>query len=260
MNKIQSIVIDDEELSRELIKNFLKDLPDVEIVRECENGFEGIKAINELNPDLVLLDIQMPKLNGFEMLELVDRPPEIIFITAHNEYAIRAFEMNAVDYLLKPFPKERLINAVNKVRLRIFSGPDHKTPSSGSDLYGRDENISRLIRIPLSKCLERIVVKSGNKIRVIPVGKINYLEAQDDYVMIYTDEGKHLKKGTMGYFEEHLDASAFVRVHRSYIVKIDQVSMIEPYSKDNYIMKLKNGAQIRVSRNGLKNIREKFNF
>ncbi|MBN2482202.1 MAG: LytTR family transcriptional regulator DNA-binding domain-containing protein [Bacteroidales bacterium] len=255
MNKIKTIIIEDEELSRELIKNFLKDLEDIEIIKECENGFEGIKAINELDPDLVFLDIQMPKLNGFEMLELVDQSPEIIFITAHNDYAIRAFEMNAVDYLLKPYSKDRLISAVSRVRQRIAAGHDKSHPEPD-----RDDTINRLIRQPLGDNLNRIVVKSGTRIRVIPVDRIIYLEAQDDYVMIYTDEGKHLKKGTMNHFEEHLDADSFVRVHRSYIVKIDQVSMIEPYSRDNYIMKLKNGAQIRVSRKGLKNIREKFNF
>ncbi len=245
---MKSIIIEDEELSRELIKNFLKDQADIQIIRECENGFEGIKAINELNPDLVFLDIQMPKLNGFEMLELIDQTPEIIFITAHNEYAIRAFEMNAVDYLLKPYSKDRLLNALDKARQRILSGQKSQ------------EKVNRLTQQPLTDFLERIVVKSGSKIRVIPVDRIVYLEAQDDYVMIYTDEGKYLKKGTMKYFEEHLHDTSFVRVHRSYIVKIDQVSMIEPYSKENYIMKLKNGARIRISRKGLKNIREKFNF
>ncbi len=248
MKFMKSIIIEDEELSRELIKNFLKDQPDIQIIRECENGFEGIKAINELNPDLVFLDIQMPKLNGFEMLELIDQSPEIIFITAHNEYAIRAFEMNAVDYLLKPYSKDRLLNAIDKARQRILTGQKAQ------------EKVNRLIQQPLTDFLERIVVKSGSKIRVIPVDRIVYLEAQDDYVMIYTDEGKYLKKGTMKYFEEHLHDTSFVRVHRSYIVKIDQVSMIEPYSKENYIMKLKNGARIRISRKGLKNIREKFNF
>lgn len=248
MKCMKSIIVEDEELSRELIKNFLKDQPDIQIIRECENGFEGIKAINELNPDLVFLDIQMPKLNGFEMLELIDPSPEIIFITAHNEYAIRAFEMNAVDYLLKPYSKDRLLNAIDKARQRILTG------------QGTQEKVNRLIQQPLTDYLERIVVKSGSKIRVIPVDRIVYLEAQDDYVMIYTDEGKYLKKGTMKYFEEHLHDASFVRVHRSYIVKIDQVSMIEPYSKENYIMKLKNGAHIRISRKGLKNIREKFNF
>jgi two-component system LytT family response regulator len=189
----------------------------------------------------------MPKLNGFEMLELLETPPEVIFITAHNEFAIQAFERNAVDYLLKPYTRERLVTAVQKAIERIRSG--HKIPS-----------MQQLIHQPLTHKLERIVVKSGSRIRVIPVQKIIYLEAQDDYVMIYTEEGKHLKQGTMKYYEDHLDDAEFIRVHRSYMVRIDQVTQLEPYSKDNYILKMKNGGTLKVSRNGLKSLREKLNF
>jgi two-component system, LytTR family, response regulator len=248
METTKAIIIDDEELARALIRNYLKDFSGIEIIGECENGFEGIKAIADLKPDLVFLDIQMPKLNGFEMLELLDAPPEIIFITAHNEFAIQAFEMNAVDYLLKPFSKDRLISAILKTRERILSG----TRQAGK--------IPRLIQQPLTEKLERIVVKSGTKIRVIPVDKITYLEAQDDYVMIYSEEGKHLKQGTMKYYEDHLDDSRFIRVHRSYIVRIDQVTQLEPYSKDTYTLKLRNGTSLKVSRNGLKSLKDKFNF
>jgi two-component system, LytTR family, response regulator len=248
METTKAIIIDDEELARALIRNYLKDFSGIEIIGECENGFEGIKAISDLKPDLVFLDIQMPKLNGFEMLELLDNPPEIIFITAHNEFAIQAFEMNAVDYLLKPFSRERLISAVQKAWERILSG----TKQAGK--------ITRLIQQPLTEKLERIVVKSGTKIRVIPIDKVTYLEAQDDYVMIYSDEGKHLKQGTMKYYEDHLDESRFIRVHRSYIVRIDQVTQLEPYSKDTYTLKLRNGTSLKVSRNGLKSLKDKFNF
>lgn len=248
MKTIKAIIIDDEELARELIKNYLKENEEIEIIKECENGFDGAKAISELKPDLIFLDIQMPKINGFEMLEIVDNPPEIIFITAHNEFAIRAFEMNAIDYLLKPYSKDRLMTAVEKAREKIRS----KTSMSST--------IQQLIQQPLSEHLERIVVKSGTKIKVIPVEKIIYLEAQDDYVMLYTDEGKHLKQGTMKYFEDHLDASNYIRVHRSYIVRIDQVIQLEPYSKENFVLKLKNGTSLKVSRHGLKNLKEKFNF
>ncbi|HJZ40022.1 MAG TPA: LytTR family transcriptional regulator DNA-binding domain-containing protein [Bacteroidales bacterium] len=248
MEEIKAVIIDDEELARELIKNYLKEYQDIRIIGECENGFEAIKTIAELKPDLLFLDIQMPKLNGFEMLELIPDPPEIIFITAHNDFAIKAFEMNAVDYLLKPYSQERLVAAVQKARERIQAGV-----SPGDKLY-------RLIHQPLAERLERIVVKSGTKIKVIPVDKIVYLEAQDDYIMIYTEEGKHLKQGTMKYFEDHLDQSRFIRVHRSFIVRIDQVTQLEPYSKETYILKLKNGACLKVSRNGLKNLKEKFKF
>jgi two-component system LytT family response regulator len=248
MATIKAIIIDDEELARELIKNYLKDFPEVELIMECENGFDGVKSVAEHSPDLIFLDIQMPKLNGFEMLELIENPPEVIFITAHNDFAIRAFEMNAVDYLLKPYSKERLVAAIMKARDRILSG---NKPV---------KVIQELIREPLAEKLERIVVKSGTKIKVIPVNKISYIEAQDDFVMIYTEDGKHLKQGTMKYYEDRLDETEFIRVHRSYIVRIDQVTQLEPYSKENYVLKLKNGVNLKVSRNGLKNLKEKFNF
>jgi|WetSurMetagenome_2_1015567.scaffolds.fasta_scaffold23814_2 two-component system, LytTR family, response regulator len=248
METTKAIIIDDEELARELIKNYLKEFPGIQVIGECENGFDGLKTITDLKPDLVFLDIQMPKLNGFEMLELLDNPPEIIFITAHHEFAIQAFEMNAVDYLLKPYSRDRLINAVNKAMERILSG----NVQSGK--------ISRLVHQPLTEKLERIVVKSGTKIKVIPVEKITYLEAQDDYVMIYTDEGKYLKQGTMKHYEDHLEESKFMRVHRSFIVRIDQVTQLEPYSKDTYTLKLRNGTSLKVSRSGLKSLKDKLNF
>jgi len=248
MENIKALIIDDEELARELIKNYLKNQPGIQIIGECENGFEGARNIAELKPDLVFLDIQMPKLNGFEMLELTEDPPEIIFITAHNDFAIRAFEMNAVDYLLKPYSQERLLAAIEKAKEKIQAGGT------------RDKTINRLVQQPLTEKLERIVVKTGTKIKVIPVDKVVYLEAQDDYIMVYTDESKHLKQGTMKYYEDHLDESKFIRVHRSYIVRIDQVVQLEPYAKDNYILKLKNGVTLKVSRNGLKNLKDKFNF
>jgi len=248
MENIRALIIDDEELARELIKNYLKNQPGIQIIGECENGFEGARYIAELKPDLVFLDIQMPKLNGFEMLELTEDPPEIIFITAHNDFAIRAFEMNAVDYLLKPYSQERLLAAIEKAKEKIQAGGT------------RDKKINRLVQQPLTEKLERIVVKTGTKIKVIPVDKVVYLEAQDDYIMVYTDESKHLKQGTMKYYEDHLDESKFIRVHRSYIVRIDQVVQLEPYAKDNYILKLKNGVTLKVSRNGLKNLKDKFNF
>ncbi len=247
-NKIKAVIIDDEQLARELINNYLKDIPEVEIIGECSNGFEGIKTIQELKPDLIFLDIQMPKLNGFEMLEILDEIPEVIFITAHNQFAIKAFEMNAVDYLLKPYSADRLIFAVQKALEKIR----HKET--------RTEDIQKLVRKPLTEKLERVVVKSGIKIKVIPVEKINYLEAQDDYVMIYTDDGKHLKQATMSFFEENLDSNAFIRVHRSYIVRIEQVMQLEPYGKDTYVAKLKNGVTVKVSKSGLKNLKQKLHF
>jgi two-component system, LytTR family, response regulator len=248
--KIKAIIIEDEELGRELIKNYVKTLDSIEIIKECENGFEGAKAINELKPDLVFLDIQMPKLNGFEMLELIDdeQRPEIIFTTAYNQFAIQAFEQNAIDYLLKPFSQERFTEAIEKTIKRInTNAPAEKI-------------IQKLAHQPLTDTLERIVVKSNSKITVIPTNKIRYLEAQDDYVMIYSMEGKHLKQATMKYFEENLDSKEFLRVHRSYIIRIDQVNQLEPYGKDSYIAKLKDGAAIKISKSGFKTLKEMLNF
>ena len=247
-NKIRALIIDDEELARELVKNYTSDIEMLFVIGECQNGFDGIKAIQELKPDLVFLDIQMPKLNGFEMLELLDEIPEVIFITAHNQFAIKAFELNAVDYLLKPYPKERLTAAVEKAINKIV----HKEV--------KNDKVRHLVKEPLTEKLERVVVKSASKIKVIPVQKINYLEAQDDYVMIYTDEGKHLKQATMKYFEDNLDPGTFIRVHRSYIVRIDQVVQMEPYGKDTYIAKLKTGAKVNISKSGLKNLKDKLHF
>jgi two-component system LytT family response regulator len=248
MNKIKAIIIEDEELGRELIKNYLKEQETIEIIAECENGFEGIKAIQDLKPDLVFLDIQMPKLNGFEMLEILDEKPEIIFTTAYNQYAIQAFELNAVDYLLKPFSKERLIDALGKAMQRIETNQP------------QTKKVNKLIQEPLDDIIERIVVKSNNKIHVIPVEKIRYLEAQDDYVMIYTFESKHLKQATMKYFEEHLNPKEFMRIHRSYIIRLDQVVQLEPYGKDSYMAKLKDGPSVKISKSGFKNLKEKLNF
>ncbi|MGD2034742.1 MAG: LytTR family transcriptional regulator DNA-binding domain-containing protein [Bacteroidales bacterium] len=248
MKKIKAIIIEDEELGRDLIKNYLKENEQIEIIAECENGFDGIKAIQDLKPDLVFLDIQMPKLNGFEMLEILDDKPEIIFTTAYNQYAIQAFELNAVDYLLKPFSKERLLESLSKAITRITS---NQPP---------DKNVGKLAQNPLEETIERVVVKSNHKIHVIPVYKIRYLEAQDDYVMIYTTDGKHLKQATMKYFEKHLDPNDFMRVHRSYIVRLDQVERLEPYGKDSYVAKLKDGPSVRISKSGFKNLKEKLNF
>lgn len=248
MDKIRAIIIEDEELGRDLIKNYLKDNDRIEIVAECENGFEGIKAIQDFKPDLIFLDIQMPKLNGFEMLEILDEKPEIIFTTAYNQYAIQAFELNAIDYLLKPFSKDRLLDALNKAAQRINSQEK------------QDDKIENLIQQPIDEVLERVVVKSNHKIHVIPVEKIRYLEAQDDYVMIYTFEGKHLKQATMKYFEKHLNPKHFMRVHRSYIVRLDQVNQLEPYGKDSYVAKLKDGPTVRISKSGFKALKGKLNF
>ncbi len=244
------LIIDDESLARDLLKSYLKGEEDIELVGECANGFEGMKAIQEQQPDLVFLDVQMPKLNGFEMLELLENPPFIIFATAHDEFAIKAFEANAVDYLLKPFSKERCKQALDKFRERFQEGETGKEIAQKLVEY-KDEQPS---------VLDRIVVRTGAKIKIILPENIKYLESQDDYVMIYTHEGKFLKQKTMTYFERHLDAKDFVRIHRSYIVRIEQIAQIELYGKDTHIAALKDGSKLSVSRSGYSRLKEVLDF
>jgi len=244
------LIIDDEALARDLLISYLKTEEDIEILGQCANGFEGMKAIQEQKPDLVFLDIQMPKLNGFEMLELLDEPPFIIFATAHDEFAIKAFEANAVDYLLKPFSKERCRQALEKFRERYQEGKTGK------------ETVQKLVDYSDAQLevLERIVVRVGAKIKIILPENITYLEAQDDYVMIYTKEGKFLKQKTMTYFERHLVEKDFVRIHRSYIVRIEQIAQIELFGKDTHIAVLKDGSKLSVSRSGYSRLKKVLDF
>jgi two-component system LytT family response regulator len=246
MNKIKTLIIDDESLARDLLRHYLSKDERVEIVGECSNGFEGVLAIQELNPDLVFLDIQMPKITGFEMLELVPNPPVIIFSTAYDQYAIRAFEANAIDYLLKPYPSERVTTALNKAVEKL------KTKSI-------DPEINKLIKThdEESGILNRVVVKSGRKIQVIPVESIQYIESQDDFVMIYCNEGHFMKQKTMKFFEEHLDANQFVRIHRSYLLNLSHISEIQQYEKESWIVLTKQGAKLKVSKAGYSNLKEK---
>ena len=249
MNTIKTIIVEDEKPARDLIRKYLENYPSLELIGEYDNGFDGLKAINEQSPDAVFLDVQMPKLTGFEMLEVLDHQPEIIFTTAYDQYAIRAFEQNAVDYLLKPFSKERFGESVKKLEDRIQS------KSSGSGI----EKIRMHLQESDEK-LHRVVIKKSDRIHVISTENINYLEAQDDYVMIYTDEGRFLKQQTMKYFERHLDPEQFVRVHRSYIANIACIERIEPYEKTNYMLILKDGNKVPVSRNGMQVLRENLDF
>lgn len=245
--KIKAVIIDDENLAREAIKAYLGGHEEIELVAECSNGFEGIKAINELKPDLIFLDIQMPKVSGFEMLELIEDPPHIIFSTAYDNYAVKAFEVNAADYLLKPYSRERFDEAVNKVLEKIQDSPKPKNIENIVADY--DEN---------EESLERVVVKWGNKIKVIPVGTVKRIEAQDDYVMIHCDEGKFLKQKTMKFFENKLDKKSFIRIHRSHIIRIDQIAQIESFEKDTRIVILKDGSKAPVSKSGYARLKEIF--
>jgi two-component system, LytTR family, response regulator len=252
-DKIRVLIIDDESLARELVKRYLSDNPGIEILGECENGFDALKAIQELRPDLLFLDIQMPKIDGFELLEVLDPKPEIIFTTAFDQYAIRAFEMNAVDYLLKPFSKARLEQALEKARGRI----EMESRPVGTPSRFPLQNLQQQIDDD-KKTIERVVTRLGSKITVIPVEKIWYIEAADDYVMIWSELGNHLKEKTMRYFEEHLPQGQFIRTHRSNIINISQVVSLELYSKDSYIAILKSGAKLKVSSEGYRRLKEKF--
>jgi len=232
------ILIDDEPLARQLIKGLLQAYPQVEVVAECGDGFEGFKAIQEHNPDLVFLDVQMPRVNGFEMLELVDEPPAVIFTTAFDEYAIKAFEAHAIDYLLKPILKERFTKAMQKW-LQQAENKQTSTVSmvSPAEVYEGYQH--------------RIVVKDNGLIRIIPAQDIHYLEANDDYVKIVTKDGSYLKKSTLSHIEQTLDPQQFVRVHRSYLVPVGQLMRIEPYEKESHIALLQCGAKIMVSKSGM---------
>lgn len=248
MNNVSAIIVDDEQLARQIIRKYLEDFPGIEVVAECTNGFDAVKNIQALSPQLVFLDIKMPKLDGFEVLEVLDHLPAVIFSTAHDEFAIKAFELNAIDYLLKPYSRERFASAVSKALERI-----HSETTPAKDLEPVKEQL-------YANSLERVVIKNGSNIKIIPVSSINYIEAQDDYVMIYTTEGRHLKQQTMRYYENCLDSAKFIRVHRSYIVNIQQIKQIEPYEKDSFVMKLICGATVSVSKAGFKRLKDELNF
>ena len=233
---IKAIIIDDEPLAREIVKEYLQSFTQVKILQECNDGFEGLKAIQQHQPDIIFLDVQMPKINGFEMLELVETLPAIIFTTAFEEHAIRAFEVNAIDYLLKPFSKERFDKALQK----------------WLDRLGTPQETEALLETAAASPLQnnRIVVKINGKIKIIPMQDIHYLEAADDYVKIITSEGSFLKNKTMQFFDQTLDPQQFARVHRSYILNVNQVTRIEPYEKENHLAILRSGAKVPVSKTG----------
>lgn len=243
--EIKVIIIDDETLAREVVKNYLSEYEKIEILKECSNGFEGIKSINELNPDLIFLDIQMPKINGFEMLELIENPPPVIFTTAYDNYAIKAFEVNAVDYLLKPFSKERFDEALKKGLERF----ENKTSQEV-------KKIKSVIETHASEnSLERIIVKDGPEIFIIPLSDIQYFEAQDDYVMIHTSTRKYLKQQRMKYYENALPQKEFIRIHRSFIVSIKLIKKIELLEKETYSVLLSNGIKLPVSKSGYEKLK-----
>jgi two-component system, LytTR family, response regulator len=236
MNKV--IIIDDEPLARSIVKEYLQKHDYLDLVQECGDGFEGVKAIQQHQPDLIFLDIQMPKINGFEMLELVEQPPSVIFTTAFDEYAIRAFESHAIDYLLKPFNQERFDRAIGRWQEQKNNLPKENTR----------ELLETAALSPAQN--NRIVIKDGSKIKIIPIQDVHYLEAADDYVKVHTKEGYFLKNKTMSHFEQALDPGLFVRSHRSFIINIQQITRIDPYEKDNHVAVLRSGVKVPISRGG----------
>jgi two-component system, LytTR family, response regulator len=244
MKKI--VIIDDEPLARSIVKEYLGGYGDLEVVAECNNGYEGVKAIMQHKPDLVFLDIQMPKINGFEMLELLDTIPPVIFATAFDEYAIKAFEANAVDYLLKPFSKERLGSALEKWR-------------SKTNIPAQIKKVQELLESSEKQPEEknRIVVKTNSEITIVPVNEVVYMEAYDDYVKIFTKDTYYLKKKTMNYYEQMLDPELFFRTHRSFIINLQQLTRIEPMEKNSYVALLKTGKKIPLSRQAYSKLKEK---
>ncbi len=244
--KIRTILVDDEELARQLLREYLSSETDIEIVAECGNGFDAVKLVAEHQPDLLFLDVQMPKLDGFEVLELIGSGVAVVFVTAYDQYATKAFDASAVDYLLKPFEIERFKTALDRVRQRIAS----KTHASvnASEL--------RQAATPPGQYAQRLVVREGASLHVVPIEQLDYAEAQDDYVALHTRGKLHLKQQTISNLESSLDPSRFVRVHRSFLVNLERIARVEPYTKDTRMAILAGGSKIPVSRSGYLRLKE----
>jgi two-component system LytT family response regulator len=235
---LRVVIVDDEPLARAVVREFLAAHPGVEIVAECSNGFEAVKAVAERSPDLVFLDVQMPKLSGFEVLELIGRSVPVVFTTAYDQYALRAFEVHAVDYLLKPFSESRFAEALSRARERLASRDALPVEALLSDAA------------PRQAPLERVLIRDGSQVHVLAVEKIDYVEAQDDYVSFRSEGKSYLKDQTMAALEGLLDPARFVRIHRSYLLNIDRIARVELYAKDSRIAILRDGSKLPVSRAG----------
>jgi two-component system LytT family response regulator len=236
--KWRALIVDDEELARRLLREMLSGHPEIEVAAECGNGMEAVKAAGEHKPDLLFLDVQMPRLSGFDVLELIDRTGvAVIFVTAFDQYAMKAFDVHAVDYLLKPFSRERFEAALERAKSR-----EGKKEMEVAELAAASR--------PAGQYSERIVVKDGTKVSLIPVSKLEYAEALDDYVSLVSEGKKHLKQQTISGLQLALNPAMFVRIHRSYVVNLERVSRIEPYGKESKVAILTNGVKLPVSRAG----------
>ncbi|MFN5416268.1 MAG: LytR/AlgR family response regulator transcription factor [Flavobacteriia bacterium] len=241
---MKAIIIDDEPLARMLVKEYLMQHPNIELLAEAEDGFDGVKKINELKPDVIFLDIQMPKLNGFELLELLQHYPKVIFTTAFDEYALKAFENNAIDYLLKPFSEERFNQAISKLQNNTVSAEEKINHLSSFTPKYEEES-------------SRIVIKNGSEIQIIPTKDVDFIEAYDDYVKIYIGEKYQLKKKTLSYYEKVLEDKQFIRIHRSFLLNIAKLTRIESFEKNSYIAILSSGMRVPISRTAYPVLKEK---
>ena len=244
---IRALIADDEELARQILREYLASESDIEIIAECPNGFEAVKAVNDLNPDVLFLDIQMPKLDGFEVLELIEPSVAVVFVTAFDQYAMKAFDAAAVDYLLKPFTADRMRASLQRVRTRAAK-PGEANPE-------HPRNLKQASQRP-GEYLERLVVKDGPRVHVIPIGRLDYAEAQDDYVALRSEGKTWLKQQTISSLEAALDARRFLRAHRSFLVNIERIARVEPNTKDTWLAVLRDGAKIPLSRAGYARFRE----
>ena len=245
MKTIKTIIIDDEELARSIIKEFLSSHPEIEVLAECRDAHEALTAITKYQPDLIFLDIQMPEINGFELLEMLDQIPQIIFSTAYDQYAIKAFEVNAVDYLLKPYDAERFDLAIKRVRQNIQSETD------------KNETMTRLLQSVQQpeKYLNRLLIKQSGRIIIISISEINLIKAMDNYAEIHTSKDSYLIQQSLNHLESRLNPDQFVRVHRSYITNIDAIKDIVAWSSGRYKLFLKDGKEISLSRSGYQKLK-----
>jgi two-component system LytT family response regulator len=245
---IRAVIVDDEELAREVLREYLNGQEDVQIAGECTNGFDAVKFVSEHKPDLLFLDVQMPKLNGFEVLELIGSEIAVVFVTAYDQYAMKAFDAAAVDYLLKPFDAERFQVAMRRVRRRL--GENMQTTNASE--------LKNAAQAP-GQYAQRVVVKDGTRVHIIPIDQLDYAEAQDDYIALHSLGKSYLKQQTISSLGDSLDPGRFVRVHRSFLVNLERVRNIEPYTRDTRLAILADGSQIPVSRAGFMRLKELMN-
>lgn len=243
---LKVVIVDDEAPARLAVRHGLEAIGGIDIVAECGNGFDAVKAVSELAPDVVFLDVQMPKLDGFEVLELLARDLPVVFVTAYDEFALRAFEVHAVDYLLKPFTAERLGAAIDRVRARLAAGQGGTVSPSALRAAAR----------PAGARLERVVIRDGSHVHVVPVDRIDYVEAQDDYVAVHAAGKSYLKDQTLADLEGMLDPRQFVRIHRSYLLNIERLAKVELYAKDSRVAILADGKKLPISRAGYQRLQD----